>query len=255
MIESPEKVTVHRPAPVRLSALERVFYSALLAVNAVVFAVETITLATLSYVVPGPRMHLLMRIACSILVKIAGIRLNVKGAEHLPAQGGYLLVCNHVNMFDPFIVYAVVPRHCIAIEKASHFKWPFYGRMISSWGNLPVSAGDSEMSRRSLGVAAQKMRDGTPVFIFPEGTRSRNGRLGRFKKGGFHLALDARVPLIPMVFKGADKIFLEGTKLIRPGVEDVVILPPVPLDAYGPQDWDLLSEHVHTLIRTELERP
>lgn len=227
----------------------------LLGLNCLTFAVEAFVLCMLTYVIPGPRMHFLMRFFCSVQVKIAGIRLVVRGAEHMPKDGGFLLVCNHVNMFDPFIVYAVVPRHCIAIEKSTHFKWPFYGRMITSWGNLPVSSKDSEMSRRSLARAAEKLREGTPVFIFPEGTRSRSGRLGRFKKGGFFLALESRMPLIPMVFKGADKIFLEGTKLVRPGVEEVVILPPVPIDDYGPHDAEALAVHVRSLIEAELGRP
>lgn len=238
-----------------LSVMERLFYTFLLFLYVLVFALEAGVLSLLTFVIPGPRMHVLMRVACTILVKIVGIRLRIHGRGHIPNEGGFLLVCNHVNMFDPLIVYAVIPRHCIALEKAPHFKWPVYGRMITSWGNLPVSSSDTELSRRSLGRAAEKLREGTPVFVFPEGTRSRSGRLGTFKKGGFHLALETRVPLIPMVFKGADKIFLEGTRLIRPGTEDVVILPPVTLDQFETQNVDALVAHVRGVIAAELERP
>jgi 1-acyl-sn-glycerol-3-phosphate acyltransferase len=237
-----------------LSPIGRAFGTARFFATLVLFGLESAVLGTLSRVIPGPRMHFLMRFCCRNLVRVGGIRLRVHGTENMPARGGFLLVCNHANMFDPFIVYALVPRHCIAIEKASHFKWPFYGRMITSWGNLPVSSGDSELSRRSLLLAAERMREGTPVFVFPEGTRSRSGRLGAFKKGAFHLALDARVPLVPCVFKGADRIFLEGTKCIRGGVEDVVLLPPVSLESFGENDHDALSAHVHALIQAELDR-
>jgi 1-acyl-sn-glycerol-3-phosphate acyltransferase len=203
---------------------------------------------------PARRVHFLMRFAGWLLVKVAGISLRVRGLEHIPRSGGFLLVCNHVNTFDPLILYAVIPRHCIAIEKAAHFRWFLYGKMIERWGNLPVESGNPTLSAASLDRAAVELVSGTPVFIYPEGTRARTGQLGPFKKGGFHLALRTRVPLIPMVFKGADKIFLQGTPLIRPGTEDVVLLPPVDLSGYRDNEAQRLADDVRELIRAELER-
>lgn len=222
------------------------------ALTAVSFAGWVTTLASLSAVVDARRIHSLMRIAGRCVVMVAGIRLGVRGVEHLPSDGRFLLVCNHINMFDPMIVYAIVPRHIIAIEKASHFKWPLYGPMIRRWGNLPVDRRDPAQSRESLQRAVELLQAGTPVFIFPEGTRARSGRLGAFHKGGFRLALDARVPLIPVVFKGADRIFREGTYEVHPGSEEVIILPPVPLDEYGPEDDGKLADDVRALIEAHL---
>jgi len=210
------------------------------------------TLATLSSLVDARRIHTVMRMAGKLMVTVAGIRLRVSGLENLPPDGRFLLVCNHINMFDPMIVYAVIPRYIIAIEKAAHFKWPLYGTMIRHWGNLPVDRRNPALSRESLNRAAELLQAGTPVFIFPEGTRARSGKLGAFHKGGFRVALDARVPLIPVVFRGADRIYREGTYEVHAGSEEVVILPPFSLDGYGPDDEAWLAEDVRAVIEASL---
>jgi 1-acyl-sn-glycerol-3-phosphate acyltransferase len=202
----------------------------------------------------GRQIHFLMRFACSRTLAVAGVRLRPKGLENLPRDRGYLLVCNHVNSLDPMIVYSLVPRHVVALEKASHFSWPLYGPMIARWGNLPVARGDAERSARSLELAAALMRAGTPVFVFPEGTRSRDGRLAPFRRGAFALALQARVPLIPLVIKGADNLYREGTTAMYGGDQEVVVLPPVSLESYGPGDEEALAAVVRELIIAEMER-
>lgn len=202
---------------------------------------------------PARRIHCMMRFATYTIMVLTRNDLSVRGREHLPAQGGCLLVSNHVNMFDPMFMYLAVPRYCVAIEEASHFKWPLYGTMITRWGNIPVGGKDRALTARSMARAADVLRAGTPVFIFPEGTRARDGRLGTFRRGAFSLALEARVPLIPVAFRGAEKIFLEGSNMIFPGREEIVFIPPVPLDDYGPDDADALSDEVRRRILEALE--
>ena len=219
----------------------------------VLLALVVSSLALAGTLFGGPRVHFLMRGASWLLVRAAGIRVVLRGWENMPARGGILVVSNHVNMFDPMIMFTLFRQHIVAVEKASHFRWPFYGRMVRAWGNLPVS-GRSAETRDSLGKAADLLRAGKVVYMFPEGTRARNGALGAFKRGAFHLALEARVPLVPVVFKGADRIFLEGTWSIQPGTEEVIVLPPVCLDDYQREDAGQLADHVRALIQAELER-
>lgn len=241
------------PAPGRLALGERLLSHLIVIAELGTLAIVIPILALAGTLFGGPRVHFLLRGTSWLLLKIAGIRVRIRGRENLPSSGGFLIVSNHVNMFDPMIMYWLFRQHIIAIEKASHFHWPLYGQMIRSWGNLPVSGRAAE-TRESLGKAADLLRAGRIVYVFPEGTRARDGRLASFKRGAFHLALDARVPLVPIVFKGADRIFLEGSWTIRPGREEVVILPPVSLDGYTREDAGRLADAVHALIGAELER-
>lgn len=236
-----------------LTLSERALSHLIVVVEVLLLGITVPLLALAGTLFGGPRVHFLLQGTSWLLLRAAGIRVVVRGRENLPASGGFLVVSNHVNMFDPMILFTLFRRHIIAIEKAAHFRWPCYGRMARTWGNLPVSGSTSE-TRDSLGKAADLMRAGKIVFVFPEGTRARDGRLGAFKKGAFHLALDARVPLLPMVFKGADRIFLEGSWTIRPGTEELVILPPVNLDDYRREDAARLADDVHAMIQAELER-
>ena len=200
---------------------------------------------------PAPRIHAMMRLACACVVWVTGTRLRVRGLHHLPATGGFLLVSNHVNSFDPMVLYMTVPRHMIALEKKSHFSWPFYGGMIRRWGNLPVAPRDPELASRSLARAAELLRAGTPVFVFPEGTRSRDGQLGTFRKGSFTLAIEAQVPLIPVILKGADRVFREGTSAIYGGVQEVIFAPPILLERYE-GDHQALAAQVRSIFDAEL---
>lgn len=242
---------IELPAIMSENGLSEIAARLRFAACALAFACVVAVLFTASTFVRATRIHFLMRWAGRVVTAVAQIRLTVRGLENLP-PGGCLLVCNHVNMFDPMILYAVVPRHIVAIEKAAHFAWPLYGAVIRRWGNLPVASRHAAESRESLARAARLMRAGTPVFIFPEGTRARNGRLGSFKKGGFALAIEAGVPLIPVVFKGADRIFREGSYRVFPGDEEVAFLPAFPLDGYGPDDVVRLADDVRSRIEAEL---
>src|SRR5262249_44174859 len=138
---------------------------------------------------------------------LAGIRVRVSGLEHLSRGKPYVLMGNHVNFLDPFMLCVGMPVPTVALEKNKNFGIPIYGWVMRRWGTLSVDRGKPEQARLDLARAGEILRrDGSWLILFPEGTRTRDGRVGPFKKGGFHLALSTGVEIVPFTQNGARDI-------------------------------------------------
>jgi 1-acyl-sn-glycerol-3-phosphate acyltransferase len=160
------------------------------------------------------------------------------------------VMMNHVNILDPLVFYARYPGLVRGIEEESHFRWPLYGWMLRRVGMIPISRKDPARARESLARAAALVRK-RPEFsiaILPEGTRTLDGRIGPFKRGGFHLALETGLDILPVVQTGAFRINRKGSLLIRPGRVRLAVLPPVPVAGYGRDDVGQLADHVRDLF-------
>lgn len=180
----------------------------------------------LSVFVAPRHLHWIVRRGCRSILAVCGVRMRVQGAEFLHI-GPCIYMGNHVNMLDQFMVGALIPRPVIGLEAAEHFRWPVYGWIVGRWGNLPVSrSGNKDLNERSLGAALEHLKAGGALALMPEGHRSADGVLQRFRLGGFRLAVRAQVPIVPMVQRGALAINQKGSWLIRPGTIDILVCPP-----------------------------
>jgi 1-acyl-sn-glycerol-3-phosphate acyltransferase len=163
-----------------------------------------------------------------ILFRLWGIRWRVEGESHCDGRPA-LLMPNHVNMFDHFLLIAsgaTLPT--IGIEKAKNFKLPIYGAMMRRWGSVPIEAGGGAERAKAVSDAAREVmaRDGVDLLTFPEGTRSRDGRVHGFKKGGFHIAIELGAPLQPITILGSQEVMLGGDWRVWPGAEVVMVFHP-----------------------------
>lgn len=157
-----------------------------------------------------------------------------------------IFMSNHESQLDPPVLIRVLPLPAVYIAKKEVKHLPFVGWAAMAAGVIFIDRRDRERAIKSIHAAALKIRGGKNVVIFPEGTRSRTGGLLPFKKGGFALAQDAGVPIVPLATVGGFQVLPSGSALIRPGRYDVAVGGPVDPAAYP--DRDVLAEEVRRRI-------
>jgi len=207
-----------------------------------------------SFVLRGRALEDLIKALCRTLLLICGVRLRVSGRENLVPGRQYVVMMNHVNIFDPFVFYAAFPGIARGAEEESHFRWPVYGGTIRRIGMFPIDRKNTERAVESLRRASVWIRE-RPDFSFgilPEGTRTVDGRLGPFKRGGFLMALETGLDVLPLVQSGGYRISHKGSRLIRPGRIEIAIEPAVPVAGYTRETAEALIERVRAVFLARL---
>ncbi len=180
-------------------------------------------------------------------------RVRIEGREKVPWQGAAVLVANHLSLLDILVVYGLF-RPFKWVAKAELFKVPIVGWVMWINDYVKVLRGDRESIKHMMDHCRRHLAAGTPVLIFPEGTRSRDGRLQRFKDGAFRLAVEARCPVIPIAITGTyDSLPKSGAVLRNRADCRVKVLDPV--DPAGFDSSDALREAVRARIEAELPEP
>lgn len=174
------------------------------------------------------------RLGLRLLFKLAGVRIEVKGALPVLAAGtAPLYMANHQSNLDPPILVASLPGNLAFLAKKQLFSVPILGIVLRVGGLIPVErAGDPNAARATEARAAAAIRSGRPFMIFPEGTRSRDGSLLEFKKGPFYLAEQVQAPVIPVRIEGSGALMPKGSARIRPGLVTLCIAPPILPEAW-----------------------
>lgn len=152
-----------------------------------------------------------------LFFKFLFIKVEVVNKEEVDTSKSYIFMPNHNSMFDVFLAGAFIPVYVNALEAESHFKWFFYGSVIKAYGQIPISRTNPRSAIRSFNIAKERLKMGRSTIVFPEGHRSKNGELQRFKKIPFRFAKDANVDLIPIGFSGVHAISPEANKWLKPG--------------------------------------
>jgi len=178
--------------------------------------------------VPGWRLVRLPQVASSLVTLLLGIRVRKLGIDRLEPRRSYVFCHNHVSLLDTPVLVQSVPFHTRAFQDIAHFRIPIYGGFVRTLGQLPVSRDDRELNERSYARAAEMLRAGSCFAVFPEGHRTRDGRLGRFFPGAFRLAIEAGVPVVPVVTRGLRRLCPAKEWRIRPGSVDVIFGEPIP---------------------------
>jgi 1-acyl-sn-glycerol-3-phosphate acyltransferase len=207
-----------------------------------------------SFVLRRRGLENLIKAGCRTVLLVCGIRVRVSGRENLAPGRQYVVMMNHVNFFDPLVFYAAFPGIARGVEEESHFRWPVYGRTIRRIGMFPISRKNTQRAIESLRRAAAWIRK-RPDFSFavlPEGTRTRDGNIGPFKRGGFLLAVETGLDILPLVQCGAYRIAHKGSLLIRPGRVDMTIEPAVATAGYGKENVGELIERVRAVFLDRL---
>lgn len=180
-----------------------------------------------------------------LLMLAIGVRVFAHGTEHLDPDKGYVYMVNHSSFLDPFVLGARIPQFLVGVEKAENFKIPIYGWIIRWWGHVAIVREDREKALAAIESAKKTVLNGTSIAIAPEGTRSRDGRVAPFKKGGFHLAKGAHAQIVPVSIEGVHDVNPDRKFRLRTGVVHVTFHPPI--DAEAPE-LDELIETVRAQI-------
>ena len=215
-----------------------------------VFVLCCLVILVVALFTRGRRLEGLIKACCRLVLFVSGVRLRVRGRENFEAGRRYVVMMNHVNILDPFVFYAAFPGPARGIEEESHFRWPFYGAVLRRIGMIPIDRKNSSKARESIKQAVDLVRSRKEfsIAILPEGTRTLDGKLGSFKRGGFHLALETGLNILPIVQKGGYRIIHKGSLLIRPGRVDLTIEPPVPVAGVSKENLQELVDKVRSVF-------
>jgi 1-acyl-sn-glycerol-3-phosphate acyltransferase len=183
---------------------------------------------------------------------LGGVRLRIEGLEHLPSRGPVVYMSNHQGNFDIPLLFAALPVQFRWLAKAELFRIPLFGLTMRIAGYIPVERQDRRLAIQSMNAAAQRVAAGASIMIFPEGTRSPDGALLPFKKGGFVLALQAQAPIVAIAIEGSAALMLKSSWLIRSGEVRLRIFPALPTTGLGMKDRDALMTEVETRIASAL---
>jgi 1-acyl-sn-glycerol-3-phosphate acyltransferase len=184
-------------------------------------------------------------------VRAIGVKVRVVGRERIPA-GACLFVANHTSSADAPAVVGAIPRRVAILLKESLFKWPIAGQAFALAGFIPVNRRDRDSAIASVEKATASLRAGQSFLIYPEGTRSPDGRLQTFKKGAVVMALKAGVPIVPVACSGAHKVMRKRSLRIYPGEILVDFLEPLDASKYAFEERDALNDRVHDAMAAAL---
>lgn len=194
------------------------------------------------------------RIWGRISLRLAGVRLAVLGREHLPARQAVVFMANHQSQFDILALFAGLPGQFRWLAKAELFRIPLFGLAMRRSGYIPVNRGERREAMKSLIAAARRIAAGTSVVVFPEGTRSEDGHLLPFKKGGFLLALHAQAPIVPIAIHNSGRLLPKGSRILHPGGIQIEILPPIATAGLRSADAGRLTDQVRQALEEALAR-
>jgi 1-acyl-sn-glycerol-3-phosphate acyltransferase len=200
----------------------------------------------------GPSIWAARNMWARSLAFIAGVKVEVAGLENIPPTGPVIFACNHESAWDILVIFRVIPRNARFVAKRELFLIPVFGWYLWLAGYIKVDRGNRRRAVASLEKAARKVKAGTSLWVFPEGTRSRDGRIHAFKKGPFVLAIQAGVPIIPMAIVGSRAITPKEEMVLTPGTVKVGVGQPIHPESLGNDRVRLLREVRRRII--ELHR-
>jgi 1-acyl-sn-glycerol-3-phosphate acyltransferase len=185
----------------------------------------------------------------------AGVRVRVRSRAAFDPKKSYVVMPNHISTVDIWAIFVAVPVPLRFIAKKQLGQIPLFGWAMRAGRFIFIDRQNATSARRTIDQAAERIRQGCSVVIFPEGTRSRDGRLGPFKKGGFHLAINSGAEVVPVAIRGTHEVMPRGAALIRPGTVDIEIGEPIPTTGLGPEDRQRLLEEVRARVESLLNHP
>ncbi len=202
----------------------------------------------------GNMSHRVARAWARSILLMSGITVSVKGLSHIEPGRSYIYMCNHQSNSDIPILLGRLPVQFRWLAKVELFRVPVLGRSMRGCGYISIDRSNRRSAIKSLNQAARIIRGGVSVMIFPEGTRSWDGRIQPFKKGGFMLAIKSGVPIAPVVIHGARAIMPRGRKKVRPGAVVIEMLPPVETTDYTLKDKNALMNDIRGIILEAFEK-
>jgi 1-acyl-sn-glycerol-3-phosphate acyltransferase len=198
----------------------------------------------------GNTPHRIAGIWAKCLLIVSGTNVSVKGYANIDPKRSYIYMSNHLSNFDIPVLLACLPAQFRWLAKAELFKIPIFGYAMQRAGYISVNRSDRKSAIKSLHQAAINVRNGTSILIFPEGTRSLEHSIQPFKKGGFVLAVDSGVPIVPIIIYGTWKTMSKDRILIQSGDVVLNIAEPIETSDYSRETkGDLMKKVRHVITK------
>lgn len=197
-----------------------------------------------------------IKIFSRLITILAFVRVKVEGVEENLFPGGkYILMLNHVNIFDGFVFNGSFPGKLRGIEEESHMKWPVYGPLMKRIGMIPINRKNARKALESLKRSAELLieQKNLSIGVMPEGTRTITGELGKFKKGGFLLAIESGLDIIPVIQTGSYKIKQKTKWMIRPGRVKIRYEKAISTKGFTRENVNELMDKVRNVMLKYLE--
>ncbi|MGH9354991.1 MAG: lysophospholipid acyltransferase family protein [Terriglobia bacterium] len=196
----------------------------------------------------GRWQHGCARVWSRLILATGRIHVKVEGLGNIPRGGTSIFCVNHPSAIDIPILLACLPLQFRFVAKRSLFNVPFLGWHLWRSGHIPVERERPHKALKSLDQAAERIRAGWPVVLFPEGHRSRDGGMGPFRSGSFYLAIKSGAPVVPVTISGSRAVLKPDSLHMRPGTVNITIHSPIPTAALTLNDVRDLSERVRSVI-------
>lgn len=188
------------------------------------------------------------------ILRIARVKFEVRRAPGFDPKATSIFICNHVNIFDPFVIYSAIPQFVRGFELESHFKVPIYGWMMRRFGNIPVPDSPSRESLEIMTKRAKAALDsGISLIAFAEGSRTRDGHVQEFRKGIFRISQRFGTPIVPMSIVGSYQFFQTGNWMLYPGKITVYLHDTIHTAQIDRAGLDELRKRVHEIVATPVE--
>ena len=186
------------------------------------------------------------------VTSFAHVKIVVENRATLVPEQPYVFMANHASSLDIWAVFVAIPRRLRLIAKKQLARIPIFGWAMWAGRFIFIDRGNGVAARRSIDEAGRRIHDGDSVLIFPEGTRTRDGSLLPFKKGGFHLAIRAGVPIVPVALCGTGALMPRGSLLLRAGAIKVIIGEPIPTKDLSDEDRVNLPGRIRGIVEVML---
>jgi len=178
--------------------------------------------------------------------------VEVIGAEKVIPGKSYVFAANHQSIYDVFLAYGWLPSRFKWIMKQELRKVPFVGAACETSGHIFIDRSSPISAKKSIEAAIKKLSNGSSVFVFPEGTRTKTGSLGKFKRGAFTLASEIHLPIVPVTLRGTYNAMPIWSYTICPGKLQLVIHDPIPYQPEFAENQHLLMDRVKEIIESAL---
>ncbi|MDX1708108.1 MAG: lysophospholipid acyltransferase family protein [Desulfobacterales bacterium] len=217
------------------------------------FVLGIVVIVLSFFVKTGNPLHRIARFWGRSILVVSGIKVKVEGISNIDTQRPYIYMPNHQSNFDIPVLLGHLTVQFRWLAKMELFKIPIFGHAMRKAGYISIDRNNRKSAIKSLQVAAEKIKNGVSVLIFPEGTRSRDGHIQPFKKGGFVMAIDAGVPIVPVVICGTRAIMTKGKFRVNPGQIRLRLFEPIDTSTYTRESKETLMARVRSVISDNFE--
>jgi 1-acyl-sn-glycerol-3-phosphate acyltransferase len=199
----------------------------------------------------GNLSHRVSSLWCRLLCRLNGVKIEISGLENILTDRPQIFVSNHQGYFDIFALSGYLPVQIRWVAKASLFKIPFMGWAMSASGYIPVERDNRRKAFEAFNKTLEKLKEGSSIIIFPEGTRSEDGEIGPFKKGSNLIASRSKCPMAPVTIIGSGSIIKKGSAVITPGSVQIIISPLVEPRTDKKENEEVLESIRETILTTQ----